>query len=167
MAGLNFSSSDKIKVSSTVTNNNTATLSIEHKTQSVTRTDNNGFNTSVDTTLAAGKDSIDDDAISLFILNNKNGIVTDNYGHITEINGKQITFEHNKLKSVNVGYSNQTLAANSTLKSKAYANVSVSDAYLTQSKSIAFESTTLSIASNGESEAANQALSIDLKWGSF
>lgn len=162
VAGLIVPNTDKIKVTSTITNNDTATLNIEHRTLTTTKNDTKALTTTT------GSDTIGTNTVSLFVLNSKNGITTDNYGHVSKVEGKQITFKHNTLKSVGVGYSNETLAANSPLLSKAYASVSVTDELNTiKSNSIALESKTLSIASNGAANVADQALSIDIKWGSF
>ena len=152
---------EKIQVTSTITNNNTATLNIEHRT--LTRSDTTNLNL----TSSSATDTIGDNGVTLFVLGSANGIATDSYGHVTGVTGKTITFKHNKLSNMITGYNDATLASGSTLLSKAYANITTTDSYATVSTPVSLESKTLVIASNNAQATADQALSIDIKWDSF
>ena len=164
IAGVNIPNTEKIRVTSTISNNNSAVLRIEHRT--LTRQDDNDANTLV--TSNSGNDDFGNSTVSFLALNDTTDILTDSYGHVTGVNGKIVSFTHNKLSSMGLGYSNETLASNSPLLSKSYISLSVTDT-LTNSvnKSIALESKTLTIGFNGASAEADKAIAIDIKWGSF
>ncbi len=164
VAGLNIPNTEKIKITSTLsgTGNSIATLNIEHRT--LTRSDNETANL----TTTTGSDTIGNNTVSLLVFSDPSEIGTDNYGHVTGVAGKTITFSHNKISTMAVGYSDETLSSGSTLLSKSYASIALTDTLTNSiSKSIAFESKTLSIAYNGAAQDANKALAIDIKWGSF
>ena len=164
VAGLNIPNTEKIKITSTLsgTGNSIATLNIEHRT--LTRSDNETANL----TTTTGSDTIGNSTVSLLVFSDPSEIGTDNYGHVTGVAGKTITFSHNKISTMAVGYSDETLSSGSTLLSKSYASIALTDILTNSiSKSIAFESKTLSIAYNGAAQDANKALAIDIKWGSF
>lgn len=157
VAGVTIPNTEKIKVTSSITNDKNATLNIEHRTLTTTRTDNNNLSS------GSGNDTIGDNAVSFFVLNSKDSISTDSYGHVDAISGKQVTFKHNKLTNMAVGYTNDTVSG--TLLSKAHAQIQVQDNYATKSGSIYLESETLSIETNASSNPTG--LRIDMKWGSF
>ena len=177
MAQVNLNSSEKIRIISELdaVDNKIIDVTAEHRTTA--RTDTNVANlTTADNGFsgATGSDTIGLNKIQMFILpgtltNGKlDGIQTDSYGHLTGVTGKAITFQHNRLSSMTVGYTDVTLGNGSTLLSKADASLSVTDLLnQTADNSLTFESSTLYIRSNGAANAADQALAIDLRWGSF
>ena len=170
IAGAILPNTEKIQITSSVANNKVATININHRATSRSDSSSENF---VDVQAQNQIEPTDDiiteghDAISLFMLMDHDAIVTDSTGHVTAVNGRQITFKHNRLKTFGVGYTSVSLASGSPLLSRGTANITLTDDIGSLSKSIGLESKTLVIASNGASAEADKGLSIDIKWGSF
>jgi len=163
IAGVTIPNTEKIEITSSISNNKAATLNIKHRETTRIDTSNVGLSSS------NGDDTIIDDgnldAVSLFVLNSANGIETDDYGHVTGVNGTSIVFKHNRLKSASITYSDTTLANNSPLLSKSQATFAIEDDITSKSATIYLESKTLTIGKNDSSNPT--AMAIDIKWGSF
>ena len=162
LAGLNIPDTDKIGVNVTAADTAThvGTLTLSHKTVSTTY--NSGVNLTAETNTSA-TDTIGTSKVSLFVLNSVTAVSVDSWGHVTSIEGKQITFEHNQITSVTrtfatVSTTGTSLLTKSNVTLGLYSNIG---AY--KSVTIPFESESLNIAPN----SATNALAINIKWGSF
>lgn len=168
VAGMNIKGSDKILVASQIPNGqpNQINLTISHKGSAVTPVTNA---TLTPATLAStSPDGIGSDPVELYVLNSSSSIGTDNYGHVTGITGKAITFRHNRLRSGAVAYSS-TAAANldSGILSQGDATVTLYDTYSNAGASITLQSSTLQIGANDSTPTDATALAIDITWGAF
>ena len=168
VAGINIKGSDKIKVASEVPTgqSNQINLTISHKGSAVTPVTNATLTTA--TLNATTPDGLGSDPVQLYVLNSSSSIATDNYGHVTGITGKAITFRHNRLRAGSVAYSS-TAAANlaSGILSQGDATVTLYDTYANAGASVTLQSSTLQIGANDSTPANATALAIDITWGAF
>ena len=150
-----------IQVTSTISQTGeTATLNLNHR--DIGRSDTALSSLTQNDSQA---DTLGEHTYQLFVHSASTDIVTD-AGHVTNVQGKSIWFKHNRLNKLQTGYSTTSLAANSTLLSKALASITAADSYSGDlTANINFESSTLEVAANASSNATG--LSIDIKWGSF
>lgn len=168
VAGVNIKGSDKILVSSVIPNDQTnqINLTISHKGSPVTPVTDAALTTA--TLNATTPDGIGSDPVSLYVLNSSSSIATDNYGHVTGITGKAITFRHNRLRTGSISYST-TPTANlaSGILSQGDATVTLYDTYANAGASVTLQSSTLQIGANDDTPANATALAIDITWGAF
>lgn len=163
-----FSSGNKIKVigsdQGNVSDGDILQLTFNH--EATTRTDSvtQNLTTSSDT------DTIQQSKVKLFVLDgaytgtgattNLTGLKTDSYGHVTGIEGKVITFEHNYITAVTPTYGSSS--SNITL--------SLEDSIgRTEVGTLRYASSTLQIKGGKQnpSDATENRLEIDLVWGTF
>lgn len=166
VAGMNIKGSDKILVSSVIPNDQTnqINLTISHKGSPVTPVTDAALTTA--TLNETTPDGIGSNPVSLYVLNSSSSIATDNYGHVTGITGKAITFRHNRLRAASTSYSTtETERLDPGILSQGDATVTLYDTYANTNTSVTLQSSTLQIGSNNNSSAP--ALAIDITWGAF
>lgn len=154
----NFNSGNKINVTSAQgADNKTIDITLDHST--TTRTDN----TTKTLTTATDADSIGTSKIKMFVLDGKTssskvvGVKTDSYGHVTGIEGKIITFQHNYVDGINVEYNTSNGQISLT------PNNAITGFNSTTPSKITLASSTLQIKGN----TSTSAVDIDLVWGTF
>lgn len=144
------------ELDSTDTTGKTENITIAHSTTG--RTDSTTETLAVDSTSTT--DTIGSSKLKLFVLsgettsNKVKGIKTDDYGHVTGVEGKIITFQHNYVDAITVEYGVSSIGIT--------ANNNISG-FNSTTGLLNFHSSTLQIAG----DTVNSRLDIDLVWGTF
>lgn len=150
----------KIDIGATQTQTTSGTLTIAHEAITTTLSNNASIGIIDDTNLNGPATFDADETFSFFALapNVNDAFSYDNFGHITNISGRQINFRHNKLESMSSFWavdSNNVGRAMLTVKDQ-YSSAAVNtNIYMT--------SQTLKL----NASADNSSISFDLVWGSF
>ena len=156
------SGSSKILVTSTeetVSSGKKLNVQIAHATTA--RNDaTNGDKSNVALTASTATDSIGADKYKFFMLSGYDGLKTDAYGHVTGLQGTEITFEHNKVTKLEASYG--TGAASGLIKIDRNDTIgsTLADA---DKASIKLVSNSLYL----EGDNTNKQLNINLVWNTF
>lgn len=141
------------------TDNKLLNVIIDHATESRT-----GDNNNISLSTSSSSDTIGTNKYKLFVLDGDSDpdeiLQTDGYGHVTGFQGKVITFEHNYITNFTTTYSTGSNKIAVTLGDLVqHANKAIQ---------LAYKSDTLQIGGYVDAQnSANNALSIDLVWGTF
>lgn len=161
-------SGEKIRIDSTSADSKHINITVNHTQLDSARTASgnaNGDKNNLSLVSSSASDTIGTGKYKFLVLNGTDGLKTDDYGHVLGLQGKEITFEHNRLNTVSTGYSVSSKVATitHTLTDK-----------LSQSVNPAFKivSDTLQLSTVNDSNAAATGasatrLKVELVWGDF